>query len=214
MKHMLCRSVAALLLAVLFGGCTTTTKITRTWKAPDYNGGPVQKVAVLAVDERTLLREILENHFSNYLIEHGQPAFRTHNVLSLQQIKDSRDASVAAIKQEGVDSVLMIRLVNSTMKSSLVRATDSAYVPITTGIDSYYGWYDYYTVAYMDMGVVRGNTKTTLHLQSSLYDLNTGKMLWSGLSEAEFKEETDRVASARKFIDEVYTAAKAAGVMR
>jgi PBP1b-binding outer membrane lipoprotein LpoB len=214
MKTLTLRLFALALLAVLAAGCQTT-KITNTWKAPDYQGGPMQKVAVLAVDNRSLLREILENHFSNYLIEQGQPAFRTHNVLSLQQIKDDRDAAVAAIKKEGVDSVLIIRLVDSKMRASLVRQSDAAYVPIITGMDTgIYGWYDYYSVAYMDMGVTRGDTKTTLYLQSTLYDLKTGKMVWSSISTSTIKEETDRVAAAKLFIQEVHDAGKAAGVLR
>ena len=215
MKTLTLRLLSLALLTVLVSGCTTT-KITNTWKSPEYKGGPVKKVAILAVDNRSLLREILENHFSNYMIERGQPAFRTHNVLSLQEIKDNREGAVATVKKEGVDSVLIVRLINSTMRSTLVRQTDNAvYMPLITGMESGpYGWYDAYSVAYMDVSTVRGNTDETLYLQSSLYDLTTGQMIWSCLSTSHIKEQTDRVAAAQLFIQEVHDAGQAAGVFR
>ena len=44
----------AALLAACLGGCAAPSAIQQTWKCPTHNGGPVQKVAVVAVDERDL----------------------------------------------------------------------------------------------------------------------------------------------------------------
>src|SRR5262245_10154758 len=61
------------IIAVLLSSCATTS-IKSTWKSPDFNGAPVQKVAVLAVAERVSVRTALEHRFANQLGKAGQAA--------------------------------------------------------------------------------------------------------------------------------------------
>jgi hypothetical protein len=66
-------------------------------------------------------------------------------------------------------------------------------------------WYDYYSIAYMDMSPTYGNEKRTIYLETSLFDLKTGKRLWTGVTETVLKESMDRVAEmdpiVAKFVD-------------
>jgi hypothetical protein len=180
------------------------------WKAPDYTGGPVQKVAVLAVEERGAIRGIFEGQFATQLEKSGQAALRTQELLSLQEIKDNKEAAAARLREAGADSILIVRLVDVTTRARSVRQNPNAFAPVTTGYGGY-GWYDFYSVAFMDMSVVRSTLKQKLYLDSSLYDLNTGKRLWSGLTQTVVKENTDRLELVRPLVKEVVTAMRADG---
>src|SRR6185369_14611769 len=138
--------------AILLCSCGTTA-VKKTWKSPDFAGGAVRKVAVLAVEERPMVRQALENRFANQLKEKGQEAFVTHELLTLPSIQEDKKAAAARVQQAGADTILLVRLVDTMTYDREVRATGPDYVAVTTGIESY-GFYDYYSVAFMDMGAV------------------------------------------------------------
>ena len=195
-------------LAVLMAGCGASS-VKQTWKDPGYTGGPVRKVAVLTVEERPMLRQALENRFRNQLEKGGQPAAVTHELLTLPEIKENREAAAARLREAAADSVLIVRLVDSQTRAREVRATPALFAPVTTGIGTdygYHGWYDYYSVAFMDMGTVWGSLEQRVYLESSLFDLTSGKRLWSGLTETTFKDNQDRLEEADVLVGKVLAA--------
>ncbi len=197
---------------VILSGCAST-HLVQSHKSPEYTGGPSKKIAVLVVDERQMYREVLENHFVNTIAESGQPATVTHKLVGLAQIKESEAAATGILKDAGVDMVLVVRLVNRNSSSTLVRES-TRYAPTVTGFGTGYGWYDYYTVAYEDMSVIRGNSEMELFLETSLYDLATRKLLWIGLTKANIKEQTDRVEAGQKFMHDVVGKLREDGLLR
>src|SRR5712691_5443372 len=98
--HLIIRHLFVAGLATLLVSCAATS-IKRTWKAPDYTGGPVGKVAVLAVEERGTFRQALENRFRNQLVKDGQPAIVTHDLLSLAQVKSDKEAATTRLRESG-----------------------------------------------------------------------------------------------------------------
>jgi hypothetical protein len=203
------------LAAALIMLCScAATSVKETSKAPDYSGGPVRKVAVLAVEERGMYRQALENRFNNQLKAGGQEALVTHELLSLPEIKENKQAAAERIKKAGADTILIVRLVDRKTYSREVRATSAPFVPVVTGVDSYYGWYDYYSVAYMDMGTVWGSDEQKIYLDTSLFDLNTGKKVWSCLTETVLKENMDRLDEADTLVAKVLSVARKDGLVR
>src|SRR5260221_4484600 len=178
--------------AIILSSCAATS-VKNNWKEPNYSGGPVRKLAILAVEERGMYRQALENRFNNQLKARGQEAVVTHDLLSLAEIKENKQAAAQRVKEAGADSILIVRLVDLQSHTREVRATSRAFVPVVTGVDSYYGWYDYYSVAYMDMDTVWGSLEQKVLLETSLFDLTTGKKLWSCLTETVLKENMDRL---------------------
>ena len=204
--------VSIAILAALLCSCAVTSLKT-TWKSPDYHGGPVQKVAVLAVDERGMVRQIFEGQFVTQLEKQGQAAFKTQELLALPAIKENKEAAAARLREAGADSVLIVRLVDSATLASSVRQTSRGYAPITTGYANF-GWYDYYTVAFMDMDVIRNSLKQYVYLDTSLYELNTGTRLWSGLTQTVLKDNTDRLEVVRPLVTKVLAAMRQDGLIR
>ena len=71
--------------ALGLGGCASSS-IERTWKAPGQPGEPVQKIAVLAVEDGGLVRLNFEQRFVRDLARQGQAAMTTYDFLGLPEI--------------------------------------------------------------------------------------------------------------------------------
>ena len=199
-------------LTVLLCSCATTT-VEKTWKSPDHSEGPVKKLAVIAVSDHWLVRPGLENRFARDIAQRGQPVITTLDLLPLPKIKEDKEAAVALLRQQGVDSVLIVRLIDKTTYDREVRASPSAFVPYATGYTSY-GWGGYYDVAFMDMSVTYTSTRDDLVLDSSLFDLNTGQRLWSMVTRSVLKYNTDKLEVADDLADKVSAALLKDGQIR
>jgi hypothetical protein len=199
-------------LAVLLCSCAATS-IKTTWKSPDHNGAPLQKVAVLAVEDRGSIRRSLEREFAEQLTQQGQGALTTYELLSLPEIKENKDAAAARLRQAGADAILIMRLVDKVSYESQVRTSPAAFLPTTTGYGSF-GWHDYYSVVFVDMGTIRNTSRDYLYLDTSLYELNTGKRIWSCLTETVLTEDADRYAEVKPLVTKVLARLREDGLVR
>jgi len=205
-----------LLAALGLAGCAANS-LEKTWKSPAHTGGAVKKVAVIAVDERGMVRKGFENRFVRDLGERQQPAIVTYDLIALPDIKTDKEAAVKAFSAAGADSVLIVRLVSISSKSRQVEASPEVYVPVITGFNDYYstyGWYDYYSVAFVDMGASWGSTKQYVYLDTSLHDLASGKRIWSTLTRTTLKDDSDRLAELDTLCVKVVSAMHRDGVVR
>lgn len=205
--------LAALLsAAALLTGCQTTS-VKSTWKAPDASASPVRKVALVAVADQGLVRGGFENRFVTALAGNGQPAFATYEMIGLQDIKADKDAAAARFRAAGADSILIVRLVNSATRASEVRESRELNVPVTTGVYSD-GWYDWYSVAFVDMSTVRSSTRQDVFLESRLFDLATGKRLWTCTTDTVVKDDVDRLVVVDAFVAKIVAALRKDGLVR
>lgn len=198
--------------ALCLCGCASSS-IKQSWKAPAYQGGPVQKIAVVAVDERGLVRQGFENRFVRDLRGNGQEATATFELLGLPEIKADKAAAAARLGEAGATAVLVVRLVDQATYSREVQATHERWVPTVAGYAGY-GWYDCYSVAFMNMGTTWGSTTQKVYLDTSLFDLKTGQRLWSALTLTTLKEDADRLAEADSLIAKVVAAMRQDGLVR
>lgn len=190
-----------------------STSIKHTWKSPDYHGGPVQKIAVLAVDERGLVRQGIENRVGNQIRNQGGDAIPTFKYLTLPEIKESKEKAGNRLMQEGADSIVIVCLVNKSSYESQLRTYPVAFVP---GVPGYagYGWYDFYSTIYTGMGINWSSSRDYLTLDASLFDLKTGARLWSCITESMLREDTDRLDVADAFAAKVAARMKEDGMIR
>ena len=212
MKYQL-QYLALAAFALWLCGCASSS-IKQSWTSPTRRDGQVQKISVLAVDERSTVRQGLENRFVLELRSKGQDALATHELLSLPEIKADKEGAAARLRAAGADVILIVRLVDSSTYSSEVRATPELYVPTLSGAYENYNWHDYYSVAFMHMGVVWGNTNQDIYLDSSLFDLKTAQRLWSALTLTVLKEDTDRLAAADSLVAKLVKALRKDGIIR
>jgi hypothetical protein len=211
MKHKLA-SLSAAGLAVLLCACATT-KVEKTWKSPNAPQGPVQKVAVLVVSDLPPVRPALESRLARDIGEHDQAVMTTVKVLSLTQVKEDKAAAAALLRQQGADSILIVRLADKATYEQQVRVTPAAFVPVATGFSAY-DWGSYYDIAFVSMGVTHSSLRDYLVLDSSLFDLRTGQRLWSARTQTVLKEDADRLVVADGLAGKLAAALRKDGLIR
>lgn len=199
-----CFQLAFAALTLCLCGCVGTS-LDGNLKSPAYHGGAVQKVAVVAVTDQVLVREGFENRFARQMIEHGQGALVTYDLLSLPEIKADKQAAVTRVRQAGADSVLLIRLANQSTRSTETQATAPIFARVITGFE-YNDWYDCYSVAFVNMGTSWSDSKSQVYLEAILYDLNTGQRIWAGGTVTVLKDSMDRVAQMDPIVSKILAA--------
>jgi hypothetical protein len=204
--------LAPVAFALCLCGCASNS-IKQTWKSPACQPGQIQKIGVLAVADRGMVRQGLENRFVRDLRGCGQEAMATHELLGLSEIKENKDAATARFSAAGVNAILIVRLVDQSTYSREMRATPEYWVATVNGFETT-GWYDYYSVGFMDMGVIWGSMKQDIYLDSSLFDLKTGQRLWSALTSTVLKENADRLVVADSLVAKVVGAMRKDGLIR
>jgi hypothetical protein len=205
------RILAAGALTALFCSCAATT-VKSTSKAPDYQGGRINNLAALAIDERPLLRQGFENRFVNQLRKGGATAITTFNLLPLDEISHDKPAAAERFRSAGAEALVTIRLVDSATYYREFRSGPERYAETITGFQPGM-WYDYYSVAFMDMSTTYGSNKQQIYLETIVFDLKTAKRLWSGLTETVVTDNMDRVAEMDPLVEKVVASMRKDGVV-
>lgn len=205
------RTLLLSLLAILLCSCAVTS-VKSTWKSPHYQGGPVTKVAVLVIEERGMLRQGFENRFINQLRQGGETAIPTFDLLSLPEIKEDKAGAAERLKSAGAEGVIVLRLMDLATYYREIRPGSERYAEMITGYENYM-WYDYYSIAYMDMSPTYGSLEQKVYLETSLFDLKSGKRLWSGVTESTFKDRVDRMAEMDVIVAKFLAAMRKDGVV-
>lgn len=170
-------SIAAVLCLGLLSSCATT-KLTGSWADPAYGSGHFKKIMVVGVARRELMRKIFENTFSDQLKAHGTEGVPSGSFSPGTEQLD-RDAMAAKLTELGCDGVLITRLVD-------VRSQTTYYPPTGYAVPAAYhrGYYAYYHGAYaVAYSPGYATESTTASLETNLYDVRTGKLVWTGLTD-------------------------------
>jgi hypothetical protein len=207
--NMKLRPLALCALAALCCSCAATS-VKKTWKSPDCRQ-PVGKIAMLAIDDRGLLRQGFENRFVRQLAKAGSSAVVTFDLLSLPQIKEDKRAAADRFRASGAEAVLILRLMDVGNSYQVSRVGDGFSAPGITGVDT---TFDDFGGALLDMSSTYGDLTQTVGLQTSLYDLKTEKRLWFALTQTVLKENMDRVAQMDPLVEKIVAAMRKDGVIR
>jgi len=109
----------------------------------------------------------------------------------------------------GADSVLVVRLIDAVNQSSLVPATRTT---VTTDSGKM-GCFDYVAVYASGPGDVQPNLKLDVYLETSLYDLQSEKKIWSAQTKTVVGEDTDRIAVIGPLVEKLVTALREDGLI-
>lgn len=206
--------LAFAVLALCLCGCAAPSSVQQTWRSPAHGSGPVQKVAVVAVEERGLIRQAFENRLVRDLRAAGQAAFATHPLLGFAELQNDRPAAARRLRSAGADAVLIIRLADQSSEAYQVRATSPRYVENVTSLSTPVGGFDYYSVAFIDLGTIWSDSQRLVDLDTSLFALADGQRLWSCRTHTVLREETDRLAEADALIAKIIAALRKDGMVQ
>jgi hypothetical protein len=168
---------AILLGTALLATCAAKTEIPNAWRNPAHEGVPYQKIFVIGVGENEANRRLFEDRFAAALSGKGTVASASYG--TLPQSQRLTEAQVRrAIRGGSYDGVIVTRALGVEEKQEYVP-------PRTYTVPGYYrGFYGYYGSSWdvvHEPGYYR--TYTIVRLETNLYDVRTGKLVWSGQSE-------------------------------
>jgi hypothetical protein len=179
---------SAVTLVLLVCSCATTS-LRQTWKSPDARGQAFKKIAVIAVDDRAMIRQVFEGQLATQLEAQGQAALRTHELMTIAEMKESKQRTGERLRQAGVDGVLIQRLVaRETPSVGEGRAHDPQTPSFSSGT---LGWFDYYCVVMPSPTVLSVDLTQDFYIETTLYDLASEKRMWSCLTRTAVKENAD-----------------------
>lgn len=198
-----CRVLAAVAVAALVSSCASTS-VKKTWRSSSYQGGPLQRVAVVADHEEANVRMMLEGRFVRQLQRTGQPAFETAaNYPDLKKARTDKEATVTSLRAAGADSILITRLVSKARYMSQPRSqitSQSIELRMSTdgaGWDTSLGSYS------TSSSAPRSDDRDFLLLETSLFELKTGQRVWACITETTVLETADKLEVADEFVAKV-----------
>lgn len=174
--------VAGIILPVLllvFVACVPSpVKMLGSWMDYTMSGYSINKVLVIGVTRDERSRKLWEDTFVELLKDKGVQAKSSLIVMGKAEEKPNRNFIKSVARKAGVKTVLIARLADNETES-FPGATP--YEPLLY----YKGMSDYYDHACKIAYSPPNNaTRTTVHLESNLYDAVTEKLIWTAHTEA------------------------------
>ena len=192
MRSLSRRSCAALLVAAVVAGCSTTTRFVNTWKAPDAAPlalRPGDVVVAMVISRNEASRRSGEDALAAELSRRGLRVIPAYTVLSVEQAMD-KDSALATLRATGAVAAFVVRPLQATRTATYVPPTYGAPVPYGAWGPYYgYGWAAPYSPGYVV-------TDTVLRLEVLAYDLRQEKLVWAGQSETMNPDRLDRLISS------------------
>jgi hypothetical protein len=172
--------VFASVIAVIVVATTATgaVKFSSTWASPDartvsFKG---KKVAALVISDDLSLRMSAEEALSRELSSRGMQGVAAYRTIPTEELKDV-DRAKAWFQREATAGVVTLRPVSQTkeQRPNVVVWTSSSYATL----------WEYYPYSWGAVYVIgsRG-TDTLIVVESLIFDVSTGKLLWGGVSES------------------------------
>jgi hypothetical protein len=195
--------ISILLVVFLSISCATETKVSSQWVSPDYTGGPMHKLLVVAVAENPIVRRSYEDRLVGALRANGADAVPSYQVLPGEQRLTKAELE-GAVRGQNFDGVIVTQLLGVHEKTTYVPPTTEV-VPTSRGYGRA-GYYGYYGRGY-DVVRTPGYTRTTeiVSLETKLWNARDGQLAW-GIRSETFDPRTtdDAIASVvKKLVSEL-----------
>lgn len=171
---------AWLLAATLAGFGCQTNEITSVWQAPDIPAGGFDSVMVIGFARTEDLRKYFESNFARDLSEVGVKGIASASVLPQPSKQLNRETVQGWVREHGVQAVLTTRLIDMASQTR------------NAGVGNLFS----------DRGPRSWNvptedvTFTTAHLETRLYEAESGRMVFRATSSTGNPVSPDSVALA------------------
>ena len=187
------KQLTAILACILLSSCANT-KFTKQWVDEDFNKEPYDDILVLAVADKMGNRQDAENYIVKKLGEVGIDAIPSYDILPKTATID-REAVANAIDGLQLDAVIVMYATGITEEEYYIPARRfGVYAGYGYGQAHYNSFYDYYPHTYTYVYLPGyDNTHYVVALETSLFDLDNGKMVWSGQSNTFAPDSVDDV---------------------
>ncbi len=171
-------AVGAVLSLLLLESCATTT-MTGSWVDPTYSGGGFKKIMIVGVAKRAVIRNIFESAFVTQLQKRGIEGVPSARFADGSEL--NKEMIAATLKELGCDGILITRMVDQKTRTTYYPPT--GYVVPVAYRGGFYSYYSGAVAVVSSPGYVEEST--TASLETNLYDVKTGGLVWTGLTDTE-----------------------------
>ena len=182
-KGIFIRVTAAVCL--IFAASCSLTNLNAVWKDPQYQGGKLKNVLVIAGSTNQVVRRIFEDEFTARLKIRGTNAIPSYSIFPDEKSLE-KDIIESKSRDLGIDSMLIARVVDRKTKREITPARYSNYYRDTY----FYDWPNRYSRFYSGPYPRRYDDQRShyseyevVNLETNIYDTQTGKLIWSMLSD-------------------------------
>jgi len=173
------RACSALLMLAL-AGCTASTKLVNTWKAPDaapLTLKPGDLVIAMVMSKEETTRRTGEDLLGEELRQRGLRPIPSFTLIPTDQV-DNKEKAAAAIQDSGAAALVAMRPIAVNKQQTFVPPTYAGPGGPYGGWGPYYGYG--WGAAYSPGYVV---TDTIVRVETLVFDLKQNKLVWAGQSE-------------------------------
>ena len=185
------------IIGIILQGCYSTS-ISASWKADTHEGQRYDKLLVIGMSTNVAARATVEDELVYFLRLKGINAIAASSVLPPDRsiVSGPHEVAEAKLKEMGFDGIFAISLREKKESTKYVQGS-AAYSP-TSYYGGYYGsFYSYYPHMYTNVyqpGYYVASE--SIILNSSLFDVATGQLLWSAQSETTDPSDLDSFANS------------------
>jgi hypothetical protein len=181
--------ILAAFLAIMFTACTSSSKVTTSWKAPDatkdlsaYKNVLVVGLQGTQTNENRLLKEEMETYMVQYLQQRNVKAIASHEAFGPKVFSGmSEDQITDAVHSKGYDGIITIALIDRQKQENYVPG-NLGYAPV--GLYPFYGRFGlYYSTMYSRLYTPGYyTTSTNYYWETNLFDARKDKLIYSAQS--------------------------------
>jgi len=183
--------------AFVLQGCYSTS-ISASWMAENHQPRNFKKLMVIGMSTNVAARATFEDELVYYMRLKGINAVAASSVLPPDRaiVSEAPDVRKKRLVDEGFDGVFAISLLEKNNTTKYVSGT-TTYAPVSF-YGGYYGsFYSYYPHMYSNIyqpGYYVASQEIILN--SSLFDIETGDLLWSAQSDTTDPSSVDDAANS------------------
>ena len=172
--------VPLVLAAFGLAACASRNQVVSEWKDPAYAARSGQKVVVMAVAENEINGRIWESEMSKQLAARGFTVVAGSAIMGTTGTRPDSAAVAQKVADAGADMVMVTRVMAIDKETNYVPGT--TYVTPGAYWNGYYGLFTHAYSAMETPGYIEQNT--VVRLETTIFDVATGKLVWGGVSES------------------------------
>jgi hypothetical protein len=188
------KSAVKLVLTVLVGlgawGCAPT-QLVSSWQDPRFSGPPLQKIMVIGVTKQAGIRRTFEDEFVKQLQAKGVQAVQGYTLIP-EDGEVPKERVAQAVKESGVEGVLITRLVKVERQSQVYPGTYAG----APGA-GFYGYYSASWNGFYEPAEVYTYDQVTA--ETNLFAAKGDLLIWSGTTQtfapSDIKKDTKQFVS-------------------
>jgi hypothetical protein len=183
--------------ALLIQGCQSTN-FTASWTTPDHTARNFKKLLIVGMSRNIPARTTVEDEVVYWMRLKKINAVSASDVLPVDrsQVPKEKEAIKKILDNEGFDGVLTVSLMDVKRETRYVQGSN--YYAPATFYGGYYGsFYSYYPNMYSNVYQPGYYVNSqTIYLETNLFDVSSGDLIWSAQSDTQDKSEIDELANS------------------